>query len=54
MAVAAAHTTSYFVGFLGGIVLCCWIFFHRRWLAVQARVEPVRLAAITDVANQRR
>lgn len=49
MAVAAAHTTSYFVGFVGGVVLCCWIFRHRRWLDSRPRIEQMRMQAMNEI-----
>jgi len=49
LADAAAHLCSYAVGFLGGIVLCVWIWLRRRQLRIGlTRPPPACLAGERD------
>ncbi len=39
LAVAAAHLASYGIGFLGGVILCLWIWWHRKLLKTTAQTQ---------------
>jgi hypothetical protein len=42
---SGAHLASYGIGFLGGVVLCCWIWRERRLAEMRSRLRGPDLAA---------